>query len=749
MAAKRAGTAGMADTVELFMRVPFLRGAPTEELETLAERSIVRQFAPNENIVVQGEFGHSMFVLANGRVRIFADSEAGDRLDIAAVDVQGAFFGEGALLGRGVRSATIKADGATECIEIERNPFDILARRYKKARKELETSYHARMISTYTRLHRYLGRLDERMLARLFKKATLQKVERNETVCTAGDVAKTVMLVKDGVLKAVRDAPDDRKSILAYFNTGDIAGVHDQAIRDYSLVAMGQAEIIHFDRHAFAELEEVAPAIFARFGKDDMRRQGALQNASTTVVNIAQAFLAEGVEVESLLVINMDTCVRCGNCVRACHDRHEFTRLDRRGPIFRRRVATTSTKYQHVMLPSSCRHCRDPECMIGCPTGAIQRFPNGDVDINDNCIGCDNCARKCPYGNITMRPLSPNEIKDDITKRAIKCTLCRGYEYANCVHECPRGAIIRVDPLRYFDELQTVMEPEHIELFKQNKDKTKDHAKQRIRPRSTKFILYSLLFFVLGLVGLGVLYTMAPKPLTGRSSWGLNFGVVGAVCVFIAMLQGARKRVRTVAIGRMEVWVQYHMVIGALGFFFAVAHTGFSITGVFTTLLLIIFGLQVATGVLGQWMYMALPRVLSRLERVGNAKLIEDLLEEEQDLRRGIVELQATLPDEGLLVLQKIRKQVTATFWERCREGYDSERQIANAKQLVARSTDLQDRHDTVARLLSDAVKLGDIRAQRIMHRALGLWLVIHLALTGALAVFLGSHIAMNLLFLL
>jgi ferredoxin len=39
----------------------------------------------------------------------------------------------------------------------------------------------------------------------------------------------------------------------------------------------------------------------------------------------------------------------------------------------RRRKSLESKKHEHLLIPSSCRHCRDPECMIGCPTGAIAR----------------------------------------------------------------------------------------------------------------------------------------------------------------------------------------------------------------------------------------------------------------------------------------------------------------------------------------------------------------------------------------
>ena len=39
-------------------------------------------------------------------------------------------------------------------------------------------------------------------------------------------------------------------------------------------------------------------------------------------------------------------------------------------------------------------------------------------------------------------------------RKASKCDICRGYEAPNCVYNCPQGAIVRIDPNEYFDELQ-------------------------------------------------------------------------------------------------------------------------------------------------------------------------------------------------------------------------------------------------------------------------------------------------------
>ena len=69
-----------------------------------------------------------------------------------------------------------------------------------------------------------------------------------------------------------------------------------------------------------------------------------------------------------------------------------------------------SERTQHVLSPQVCMHCKDPECLTGCPTGSIFRDPRGYVDIDPaTCIGCFDCATQCPYDAITMVPRNTGE----------------------------------------------------------------------------------------------------------------------------------------------------------------------------------------------------------------------------------------------------------------------------------------------------------------------------------------------------
>jgi Fe-S-cluster-containing hydrogenase component 2 len=111
--------------------------------------------------------------------------------------------------------------------------------------------------------------------------------------------------------------------------------------------------------------------------------------------------------------------------------------------------------------------------MADCPPNAIHRGPDGEVYIDDTCIGCGNCQRNCPYGVIRMDKVPPKKpnllawllggfgpgpgeppkswtekrVSPETPKKAIKCDMCSGIEGGPaCVRACPTGAAIRVAP---------------------------------------------------------------------------------------------------------------------------------------------------------------------------------------------------------------------------------------------------------------------------------------------------------------
>jgi Fe-S-cluster-containing hydrogenase component 2 len=198
---------------------------------------------------------------------------------------------------------------------------------------------------------------------------------------------------------------------------------------------------VRIGRAQFSRALAAAPAISQSLWTAAVQRlkeRGfALQNPQA-VGSLSAAMDAGLINGESVLLIDLTTCTRCDDCVRACADTHGGT------PRFVREGVRVS----HYSVPTACYQCSDPVCMIGCPTGAISR-PLGtrEVVINaDTCIGCHRCVNGCPWHNIVPVPYDSRTLGRRI-ELATKCDLCvgRGAGPA-CVQMCPHGSAVRVDP---------------------------------------------------------------------------------------------------------------------------------------------------------------------------------------------------------------------------------------------------------------------------------------------------------------
>ena len=159
-----------------------------------------------------------------------------------------------------------------------------------------------------------------------------------------------------------------------------------------------------------------------------------------------------------IFVVDINKCIGCGNCVRAC--KHENAVPD---AVFRtwveRYVVTGEGIHvespkgciegfgkvnekirrqakKSFNVPKLCNHCYQPPCVQVCPVGATFKSPEGFVLIDDeHCIGCAYCVQACPYGARFINP---------VTHKADKCTWCyhrikRGLRPA-CVTVCPNKA---------------------------------------------------------------------------------------------------------------------------------------------------------------------------------------------------------------------------------------------------------------------------------------------------------------------
>lgn len=91
-------------------------------IDAIVERSIARRFQKGDFIFHEGDQGDSLFVLAEGRVKIFVTSEDGAEMVLATLRPPET-FGELAVIDQGPRSASAKAIEPTTLLAFTRASF--------------------------------------------------------------------------------------------------------------------------------------------------------------------------------------------------------------------------------------------------------------------------------------------------------------------------------------------------------------------------------------------------------------------------------------------------------------------------------------------------------------------------------------------------------------------------------------------------------------------------------------------------
>lgn len=108
----------MTDTRALLAAVPLFRNLSEEALDRLERIARTREYQPGGVIFQRGDEGVGVFVIIEGEVEIFGDSDT-----VLATVGPGDVLGEMAVIDRHLRSATVIAKVPTKCLAIARWDF--------------------------------------------------------------------------------------------------------------------------------------------------------------------------------------------------------------------------------------------------------------------------------------------------------------------------------------------------------------------------------------------------------------------------------------------------------------------------------------------------------------------------------------------------------------------------------------------------------------------------------------------------
>ncbi|MBI3652931.1 MAG: cyclic nucleotide-binding domain-containing protein [Acidobacteria bacterium] len=666
-------------------------------------------YDPNEAVIVEGDWGgNTFFMLVDGIAEVYVN--APNRQQVKVAEFQpGTLFGEMSVLAGLPRNATIKAPAnqKAKLLEIQRPALRLL-RKIPEFSEELDKNYRKHGRNAILEDIRLLTNLDADFVKELSSISTFRVFAKNHTLFREGDPVNRIYVVKQGWLKRRQGATVELETqIVDYLGRGFIFGLEGLMKNErwpYTVTLMSRAEVLEISINKLRQALELRdefiraataftpPALGSRinFGK-------VIKKADTRklVRESQEDLIATGlVDGNNLLVMDMDLCVRCGNCSLACHKIHGQSRLTRRGVHVTRLEAARLGAVQSVLSPEVCMHCADPECMTGCPTGAIGRFGQGQVDIEPKtCIGCGDCATQCPYNAISM--ISRKVEASDVTKNfawkikdllrlqpdplpaaveatddllAVKCNLCNGTSINppdsqeakySCEENCPTGALARITPIQYFAEIgqiEGLLKIDETHALGRNIHKS-DPPKKMLHIAGILTTVVLLAATLLGFQRYGM----------GASIFGiLNMrwitGVVGLLGIALVMTYPFRRQTYTKRKGPLRYWLLVHTYAGVIAGLMLLLHGGADSGGWLTTALMWSFDVVIVTGLFGIAIYFVAPRVLTKIE--GSPLLIDDLRARRRELQKEMATIvsQPSEPLREMVLKRVIPRFVTSAY---------------------------------------------------------------------------------------
>jgi ATP-binding cassette subfamily B protein len=245
-------------------KLPFLQFVPSETRQLVVESFVPIAVPFGTPIVREGEPADAFYVLASGRARVVKQGMNGDEVPLGYLR-PGDSFGEMALLGKTVRTATVRASDDVRVFRLDAAVFGALVASNPRIREYLELQLKHRSLHNFLRLHSPFTRLPSEALGVFLSGLEPVAVKAGELVVRQGDPPGPMFIVEEGRLRTFAEEGAGRR-YLAYLRKGDFFGemsLFKQAPRSASIEAVDNCRLLRVKPEIYLKLLQDYPAFKA------------------------------------------------------------------------------------------------------------------------------------------------------------------------------------------------------------------------------------------------------------------------------------------------------------------------------------------------------------------------------------------------------------------------------------------------------------------------------------------------------
>lgn len=203
-------------------RLPLFAALEPTALVKLLGALELREVAPGQPVVTQGEEGHEAFVVARGLLNVVRTNDG--KTTVLAALGPGAIFGEMALVSEAPRAGSVVSVEATQLLVASRQQLEKVASKEPSIGKELGAFCHTRMVSNLIRHSVFLAAVDASKREDLMGRFETRTLAPGAVLVKEGQEVAGLFLIASGGVQVTSKDSDGDTVVLAQLGPGDVVG---------------------------------------------------------------------------------------------------------------------------------------------------------------------------------------------------------------------------------------------------------------------------------------------------------------------------------------------------------------------------------------------------------------------------------------------------------------------------------------------------------------------------------------------
>lgn len=244
------------------VHTPLFSDLEPQELSRIFDMLKSSTVQQDEHICKEGDTGDSIFVVAQGMVRVTRRAQDGQEIRLADLG-SGDFFGEFGYFANSIRQATVTAAEQTTLLEVSREDMDRLVQEFPRVKEVMLKFYKERVLDNLLALSPLFREIGQTERMKLIQKFEHREMDPGEVIVKEGDPGESMYLIKSGRVEVTTINPIDKsRMLLATLESGEFFGevsLIKSKPRTASVTALTPVELMEIRRDQFDEIADEHP----------------------------------------------------------------------------------------------------------------------------------------------------------------------------------------------------------------------------------------------------------------------------------------------------------------------------------------------------------------------------------------------------------------------------------------------------------------------------------------------------------